>query len=158
MTSTVISMSPQSNGRAYVRERHIDAHGVAHEVEYLADPGTDYEAVMLARVPQIEQALRQQELDRIEDMVLQGIAAIDVAPPLYVTPDEAYAYLFTKFSAEPDATKLLKAAGFISLFQDAELRAYGMNDDLIAVVRQRAAEIQAIASAVAAYTPPMGGL
>lgn len=158
MTSEIISILPQSDGRAYVRERHTDTCGIAHEVEYLAASGTDYEATMLARAPQIEAGLRQQELDSIEAMVLSGIPAIAVAPPKYVTPDEAYAYLFQRLTTERDMTKLLKAAQFIDLFSDAEMTGYGMSAELITTVRAKAAEIKAVAAQVDAYIPPVEGI
>lgn len=158
MQSKIISILTQADGRAYVRERHTDSHGIAHEVEYLAAPGTDHEAVMAARAPQIEADLRQQELDSIEAMVLSGIPAIAVAPPKYVTPDEAYAYLFQRLITEKDMMKLLKAAQFIDLFSDAEMVGYGMSAELIATVRTKAAEIKAVAAQVDAYLPPVGGV
>lgn len=157
MQSQIISILPQADGRAYVRERHIDALGVAHEVEYLAAPDTDHTAAMLARAPQIEAELRQSELDSIEAMVLSGIPAIAVAPPKYVTTDEAYAYLFQRLITERDMTKLLKAAQFIDLFSDTEMTGYGMSAELIATVRAKAAEIKAVAAQVDAYLPPVGG-
>ncbi len=51
----------QKDGRRFVRETHIDNLGIIHVVEYLAATGTDYQAVLTARSPQIEEQLESAE-------------------------------------------------------------------------------------------------
>ena len=155
VSSEIFQENPQIDGRVYIKERHVDHVGREHFTEYLAGADADHQSVMLARVPLLEARMRQSEIDSIEEMVLNGIAAIDVAPPVYVTPAEVYAYLFIKFSAEPNCIKLLKAAHFTDIFTDDELLGYGMSLELIATVRQKAGEIQMIAASVDSYVPPI---
>lgn len=60
----------QIDGRRYVQEYHTDDQGVVHkEGYYLAAVGTDYNAVMLARAPQIEWQLVEAEIaqERADD-------------------------------------------------------------------------------------------
>ena len=40
---------PQADGRVYVREAHVDQDGVPIDVEYLADPAANHQAIMEAR-------------------------------------------------------------------------------------------------------------
>lgn len=48
-------------GRQYVRESHTDNVGLAHLLEYLAEAGADYLAIMNARVPVIAEQIAQDE-------------------------------------------------------------------------------------------------
>jgi len=57
VSSIIIANDPQADGRFAVCERHTDDHGLTHDVNYLADPGTDVNAVMLARVPSLNKML-----------------------------------------------------------------------------------------------------
>jgi hypothetical protein len=50
----------QKDGRRYVIERHTDDAGGVHQFEYLAADG-DHNAVMLSRVPQLEEQLADRE-------------------------------------------------------------------------------------------------
>jgi len=59
----------QVDGRRYVEERHTDSTGYVHVVGYLAAIGTDYAAVMAARVPGINKALREAEADKATSVV-----------------------------------------------------------------------------------------
>lgn len=55
----------QIDGRRYVREFHTDSEGVEHRVEYLADVGTDYQAVANARASAIAESLAEKEAEAI---------------------------------------------------------------------------------------------
>ena len=134
MQSELISTLPQADGRAYVRERHIDALGVTHEVEYLAGPDTDYTAVMLARAPQIEAELRQSELDRWLAEVREG-NPIPVDGTRYVTREEAFAHCFQTLAFDPNPQGLYKAAWMIPYFSDAELAVIGFTPSQLAKIR-----------------------
>ena len=70
--STIIEDSPQRDRRRHVRERHVDHTAVAHEVTYMAGAGTDVQAVMTARVSQIEARLTARELTANEVIVLNA--------------------------------------------------------------------------------------
>lgn len=58
----------QADGRRWVRETHIDDKGKQHFADYLANDGTDYEAIMQARAENIGS-----ELDRLASIA--GIAS-----------------------------------------------------------------------------------
>ena len=53
MTSTFFVGHEQKDGRRYVTETHALDSGDVKNVEYLASPGTDYQAVMDARAASI---------------------------------------------------------------------------------------------------------
>lgn len=62
----------QKDGRRFVQEYHTDDKGVVHkEGYYLAAAGADYDAVMRARVPQVEaqiaEAVRSEKYAADED-------------------------------------------------------------------------------------------
>lgn len=68
ITSSKLSVGvPQKDGRVWVTETHTDHLGVERQFSYLAAPQADHQAVMLARVAQIEAALAESEfLEAIE--------------------------------------------------------------------------------------------
>lgn len=140
MTSEIISILPQSDGRAYVRERHTDDLGAVHEVEYLADPGADYQAVMLARAPRITADLRQGELDKWLSVVRDG-NPIPTDGCRYVSRNEAMAYCLRTLAFDPNPQGLYKAAWMIPYFTDAEFAAAGLTAGQTAEVRTRAATL-----------------
>lgn len=140
MTSEIISIWPQSDGRAYVRERHTDDFGAVHEVEYLVDPGADYQAVMLARAPRITADLRQGELDKWLSVVRDG-NPIPVDGCRYVSRDEAMVYCLRTLALSPDPQALYRAAWMIPCFTDTEFAAAGFTVTQTAEVRARAATL-----------------
>jgi hypothetical protein len=62
ITSTITHDDPQVDGRRYVRELHLDQLNLEHPVIWLAAADTDVQAVMQARVPQIELDLMTGEI------------------------------------------------------------------------------------------------
>ena len=55
VSSEIVADDAQADGRRYIREHHTDDAGVVHTFgPVLAPANTNAEAVMLARVPQIE--------------------------------------------------------------------------------------------------------
>lgn len=57
VSSTVSTQQPQIDGRFWVVETHSFDDGSIREFSYLADPGTDANAVMAARAAEIEAEL-----------------------------------------------------------------------------------------------------
>lgn len=57
ISSIILENQPQSDGRRSVRERHTADDGTNYDACYLAEPGTDVNAVMVARVPILDQML-----------------------------------------------------------------------------------------------------
>lgn len=159
MTSEIIKILPQADGRAYVRERHTDQFGIAHEIEYLAAPGTDYQAVMLARAPRIVEELRQSELARWLSEVSEG-NPIPVDGPRYVSRDEAMAHCFRSLALSPNPQALYRAAWMIPYFTDAEFTAAGFTVAQTAEVRARAATLDQARQMLDTVTPvtPAGGV
>ena len=64
-SSFVLAPAPESDGRSYVTEMHIDQYDVPYPIEYLADVGADYNAIMVARATQISADLVQAELNAV---------------------------------------------------------------------------------------------
>lgn len=57
----------QVDGRRYVRETHVDSAGGEHVIEYLAEAGADYTAIMNARAVQLAESLAVQEFSELLD-------------------------------------------------------------------------------------------
>lgn len=140
MISEIVSILPQADGRAYVRERHTDQYGIAHEVEYLAAAGTDYHAVMLARAQQIANELRQRELEYWLSEVREG-HPIPVDGTRYVTREEAFAYCFKTLAFDPNPQESYRAAWMISYFTDDELIAFGFTPAQVVQIRENGAKL-----------------
>lgn len=134
MTSEIISILSQANGRAYVRERHTDLHGIIHEVEYLAAAGADYQATMLTRAQRIEAELRQTELAHWLSEVREGVP-IPVDGTRYVSREEAFAHCFQTLAFDPNPQGLYKAAWMIPYFTDSELAVIGFTPAQLAKIR-----------------------
>lgn len=63
VSSVFVVGQPQVDGRCYVREVHVDNAGLEHSFEYLAAVNADYNAIMLARVPLIDEQLKAAEVE-----------------------------------------------------------------------------------------------
>ena len=61
----------QTDGRKFVRETHSDAQGVFADLEYLADPLLDFNAIATAREPVLIAFLAEQEARSTVDGRLQ---------------------------------------------------------------------------------------
>ena len=155
--SNIEHQLPQKDGRTYVKEVHIDHAGNAHEVEYLADAGVDVEAVMAARVAEIEARLKQAELVFYERLVLEGTPIMPDYPPVHSTVQEVYGHLFNAFCLETDPVKLLKAANFTDLFTDEELFSYGLSAEQVQAIRDAATRVKNAKALLGEYVPPLGG-
>ena len=62
VSSTIVSDSPQSDGRRYVRERHVEADGTRHDVTWMAEVGQEADAFLAIRAAQIEAQLIENEI------------------------------------------------------------------------------------------------
>lgn len=62
VSSVLIDRSTQHDGRFWAGERHTDQLGLIYEFRYLADAGTDAQAVMAARVSTINASLTAGEI------------------------------------------------------------------------------------------------
>lgn len=71
-SSIIVEDSAQNDGRRSIREKHIDHLGVNHFVTYLAESGTDEEANLANRVAQIEENLKQSEINSNVSKALNG--------------------------------------------------------------------------------------
>ena len=54
VSSEIVADDAQADRRRYIREHHTDDSGEVHTAYYLGPANTDANAVMLARVPEIE--------------------------------------------------------------------------------------------------------
>src|SRR5574340_624884 len=61
-SSTYTLGAVQKDGKTWVREAHTDSTGAVIYVDYAAALATDYQSVMTARVPQINERLADEEM------------------------------------------------------------------------------------------------
>lgn len=152
MISEIVAISPQSDGRAYVTERHVDQFGVAHNIGYLADADTDRDAMLLIHAAQIEAGLKQLELDHWLSEVRQG-KPIPVDGCRYVTRDEAFTYCFRSLAFDADVRALYPAAWMVPYFTDEEFTAMGFTAEQITDIRGRAATLAQAKALLDSVTP-----
>lgn len=149
VSSEIIEQTIQKDGRTYVREKHVDHVGKEHFVEYLGDPALELHAI------QIMDNLRQGELARLEAEVRQGIPSISITPPVYVSQEEAFRYLFEKLTTENDPQTLIKAASFIDLFTDVQIMAIlGVDAGKVSAIRQQAENLKQAKALLDSYVVP----
>lgn len=72
VSSIIVEDRAQADGRRHVRERHTDHVGGTHDAVYLAESGADAEAVMAARVANIEAQLKTNEINANLAKALNG--------------------------------------------------------------------------------------
>lgn len=115
--SRVIEVSPQIDGRRYVREAHTDESGTVHHVLWLAQPKQNTDEFLAQRAVMLEQSITQDmereanillgekaratELLKLTDDVIQKILMVD-SVELSVAKDELtekQAYTDTEESA-----------------------------------------------------------
>ena len=46
ISSVIVDVSPQVDGRAYIHEQHLDSAGIIHELFYLSEPTDDREMIL----------------------------------------------------------------------------------------------------------------
>lgn len=152
MQSILLTILPQTDGRAYVTERHVDQFGVAHNIGYLADADTDRDVMLQAHAERLAEQLRQSELDSWLAEVKQG-KPIPVDGCKYVTRDEAFTYCFRSLVFDPDVQALYPAAWMVPYFTDAEFAAMGFTPDQITGIRDRAATLAHAKALLNSVTP-----
>jgi hypothetical protein len=64
-SSYVAEGHAQADGRVWVRETHTDSAGGVHVFDYLRGPGMDSDAIMAARISQVNDALVQAEINGV---------------------------------------------------------------------------------------------
>ena len=75
-SSQIIEDSLQADGRRWVTEQHISAIGNKYSVTYLCEAGVNAETVMDARVPQINQQLKDTEIAVYLNDIENGVNVI----------------------------------------------------------------------------------
>ena len=143
VASEIIEDSAQADGRRYIRERHTDDLGVSHDVTYLAELGTDEEAVMASRVAQIEEQLRQAEINA--NMAKYLNAELDTYTFFHSTADDSLLAIRELFKT---ATKweLLTLGWVINEkgLSDNKLKAlFGVDDAGLVTLKAKLANIAA---------------
>lgn len=83
--SIIVSQSPQQDGTTLVHERHTFHDGGTRDITYYAQPGANITNIMLARVPVLEEAMKQADLHRCVftepwGYVMQHATNADLAP------------------------------------------------------------------------------
>lgn len=61
VSSEITHDDPQVDGRRYIHERHVDDRDREYIFIYLADADWDAEASLTARVPPLDEQIRQQD-------------------------------------------------------------------------------------------------
>lgn len=152
MIAEIVSITPQIDGRSYVRERHTDQFGIAHEIEYLADAGVDHGAAMATHAETLAEELKQAELASWLATVRQG-NPIPVDGCRYCSRMEAFAYCFQSLVFDADSAALYKAAWMVPLFSDDELLAMGFTGNQVAEIRARVATLEQARKLLESVTP-----
>lgn len=93
-SSTYALGDVQADGRREVVETHNTPAGYPYVARYMAEPGTDYQAVMLARIPKLERRLALWEFTRI----------VAADPAILVLRHQTGADFATRFWAEVTET------------------------------------------------------
>lgn len=70
VSSQIVEDRVQVDGRRAIQERHVDHVGRVESVFYLSEAGDNVDAIMLARVPVLEQQATERELAENEAEVL----------------------------------------------------------------------------------------
>lgn len=77
VSSEIVQDVAQADGRRSVIERHTLADGTTRDFSYLADADLDANAVMAARVPELNSSLTQTEIEsNIASVLANGAAAV----------------------------------------------------------------------------------
>lgn len=125
----------QHDRRRSVTEHHTDHLGVLHRVSYLAEVGTDAQAVMAARVSSIENGLAQAEVQRDIDHILSGdFGAVTSQHATMTDIRAALRALYREGSGEETG----RVAAFLLTLADARLRAlFNITQGQVAALRGR---------------------
>ncbi len=107
VTSVIEQQRLQRNGSVFVREAHTDHVGKVRKRAYRAAAGTDINALMLARVPQVEADAKAGELQAIEKALKNGATLAQVkAKKEWNTNSEIGTWLFKRLANRlPDVTQ-----------------------------------------------------
>lgn len=63
--SSYVTQGPEVDGKYYVVETHVDQEGVVYRRDYMAVPGTDYQALLDAHAVRISQRLVDAEIEQV---------------------------------------------------------------------------------------------
>lgn len=138
MTSTIVTIEEQIDGRRYVTEKHIDSTNTEHIVEYLADVDTDTNKMLETHASTISDLLKELELNSWLNKVKNG-EAVPLSGCLYVTREEVFKYCFDNMAFSKDVADFYKAAWMVPYFTDEEFVAMGFTTEQITGIRSNAA-------------------
>lgn len=96
----------QANGTRYVREQHIASFGQVVEVVYRTNDVESCEAVMLARVPQINQQLHDSETEACVQRIFAGENMMTMTF-IDTTRQDVSRLLFRTVAADPNPKNVL---------------------------------------------------
>ncbi len=68
--SEIIENSVQIDGRRWIKERHTDSIGIRHFITYLANSNFDYNAALSARIANLEESLKLNEIQKNYQAIL----------------------------------------------------------------------------------------
>ena len=125
VSSTIIEDAPQSDGRRWITERHVDQLGIEHLVHYMAAAATNTAPIMAARAIQIGADLAAAEVAaNVAAVILAGKFAVITLN--YSTAAQGFAALRAAF---PSMTKtnVVFTGEFLSTLTSGQLQiAFGM--------------------------------
>lgn len=157
ISSIIVEDSPQADGRRQVRERHIDHIGCVQAIAYTAEVDVDINAVMIQRVPLLEQQAKDRELQSLEQKVLHGIDPFPQnTAPIYNTQVEWRQYILKRGLSNPDPVVFIYAAGMLDKITDIQLMGLlGISQNKCDEIRVKAEMLKNVKAILDSYTPPL---
>ena len=95
VSSKIVSVHPQKDGRAFVAEQHVDDYGIAHRFEYLAERDADWEKILGERARMLPGQLAAAELER----GFADLEKFDLTSLRYASKEQALAFVRDRFRA-----------------------------------------------------------
>lgn len=128
VSSTIIEDAPQVDGRRAIRERHTDSHGIAHDVDYLAEADADVESILATHAAGVAAQLAATEVKAIAAFMLTGNS-----PTQWTFTDvdsqTAYRALLAHFAARPPEESLALAPVVTGFTRDALIEMAGISGE-----------------------------
>jgi len=151
VSSKIAYDKPRDSGMRQIREDHTLHDGTAHPpVKYLAAPGQDVEAIMRARVPEIDKRLKRRELRQVDAALRAGRNPL-AEPLVEASRAEVLRDQIERYKSSDDVRHLRRIYALIARVSDSEIQALGYKPQ---VVRAKLAEAKSAADSLDGYVPP----
>lgn len=128
VTSTIIEDSPQIDGRRAIRERHIDSHGNAHDVDYLAEADADVESILATHAAGVAAQLAASEVKAVAAWMLAGNSPTQWTF-VDIDSQSCYRALLAYFAARPPEESLALAPIVVGFTREALIEMAGVSGE-----------------------------